>query len=299
MIIASRGFLKSFKNRISRLPSALATEVQELEKRYENLGFISSRGVWTKNHLRNFDFQKFRGDNIYVWQSRMFEEINFFVSYQYALKMDAMDLNKKFIESKSYGVEVYEFDGLAISREWIDSILEINYLEEKIGLTTTLDLEIIDIGAGYGRLAFRLAEAFPLSKINCVDAIPLSTCLSRVYLEPFIESQQVIVHDLETVQAVVRGRINLAVNVHSFSEMSLEWVNYWIDFLVEKDVKYLFIVPNGSSLTLNNGADFGSLLIGAGYTVIDQKSKYSESDFKKFGIYPSTYFLLKKIDTIR
>jgi len=297
-MISDRTFLKPVKDQFRRLPSALASEVQELEKKYEYLGFSLSKGVWTKNHVRRFDFQKFRGDNIYVWQSRMFKEINFFVSYLYALKADLMGLSKKFVESKSYGVEIYEFDGVAISRDWIDSILEINYLEEKIGLSTTPDLGIIDIGAGYGRLAFRLAEAFPLAKINCVDAIPLSTCLSRVYLEPFIQSQQVVVHDLETIQTIVKGRINLAVNVHSFSEMSLEWVNFWVNFLVEKDVEYLFIVPNGSSLTLNDGTDFGSLLIAAGYAVVDRKSKYSESDFNKFGIYPSTYFLLKKRKTV-
>ena len=42
---------------------------------------------------------------------------------------------------------------------------------------------MLDIGAGYGRLAHRMSAAFPqLEDYCCVDAVPESTFLSEYYL---------------------------------------------------------------------------------------------------------------------
>jgi len=270
-----------------------ATELKNLEDKYQRLRLSHNGGVWAKNHLKNFDLNKFRGDNIYVWQTRLYSEINYFISYLYALSVDAMGLKEKFREVDSYGVESYKFQGKAVSRDLIDSIIEINYLEELLHLSNIPNLQIIDIGAGYGRLAFRLVEAYPLVEVACVDAIPLSTCISRIYLKDYIESKRIQVYQLDELNLIAKNKINLAVNIHSFSEMSLQSIAGWIEFLVEKEIEYLFIVPNGSHLTLNDGTDFSCLLTDAGFKVIDTRTKYRDSDFYRFGIYPSTYFLLR------
>ena len=76
--------------------------------------------------------------------------------------------------------------------------------------------------------------------------------------------------------------------------MSLESVTFWLNLIMEKRIEYIFIVPNSSKLALNDGTDFGYLFENAGYRVIDQRSKYEEKEFAKFGIYPSTYYLLKR-----
>lgn len=287
-------YLNLRKDKTGNLPLEFAGELRKIEEKYQRLGISHTEGVWNKDHLKKFDLNKFRGDNIYVWQTRLYIEINYFVSYINALNEDSMGLRQIFRESKSFGVEFYNFNGLAVSRDLIDSIIEINYLEKLLNLSKVPNLQIIDIGAGYGRLALRLAEAYPLAKVACIDAIPLSTCISRIYLKDYIKEKRIFVHELDELSSLERNRIKLAVNVHSFSEMSLDSVAAWVDFLVEKEIEYLFIVPNGSSLTLNDGTDFSLLLTDAGFEIINSRPKYTDEDFAKFGIYPSTYFLLQK-----
>ena len=287
-------YLHLRKDKSRNMPLEFAGELRRIEEKYQRLGISHTGGVWSKAHLKTFDLNKFRGDNIYVWQTRLYSEINYFVSYLYALNEDSMGLRKIFRESKSFGVEFYNFKGQAVSRDLIDSIIEINYLEKLLNLSNIPNLQIIDIGAGYGRLAFRLAEAYPLAEVACVDAIPLSTCISRIYLKDYIQAKRIFVHELDELNSLEKNKFKLAVNIHSFSEMSLDSVAAWVDFLVEKEIEYLFIIPNGLSLTLNDGTDFGSLLTDAGFEIIDSRPKYSDKDFAKFGIYPSTYFLLQK-----
>lgn len=268
--------------------------VGELAETYHNLGLEHGGGVWNEKHLASFDVMKFRGDNVYVWQTRVFQEIHFFVSYLYALKVDKLGLRDKLTETGSFGVETFNFDDRLVSRDLIDSIIEISYLEEKFEISKAKDYQILDIGAGYGRLAKRIQEGFSDIKVSCIDAIPLSTCLSRVYLEDEIEVGKVTVYQLDTLDEVREGAINLAINIHSFSEMSMSSVESWVDFLVEKKIENIFVVPNGSGLALNDGTDFGGIFEKAGYLIASVDDKFRDPDFSRFGIYPSKYFLLKR-----
>jgi putative sugar O-methyltransferase len=285
------------KHQLQTQPNSL-TNIQNtaaaLAKNYQNLGIEHSEGVWSKKHLRNLDVKKFRGDNVYVWQTRIYREINYFLSYIYALKIDKLGLNTKFSESGLFGAETFTFHDELVSRDLIDSIIELNYLEEKLQISHIKNLHIIDIGAGYGRLAKRIQEGFEDIRVSCIDAIPVSTCLSRFYLDEYIQNGSVAVHQLDSVEAIPKGSIKLAINIHSFSEMTINSVQYWVDFLVIKEVEYLFVVPNGPGLTLNDGRDFGVLFERAGYRIIEKDSKYVDADFAKFAIYPSNYFLLKR-----
>jgi hypothetical protein len=93
---------------------------------------------------------------------------------------------------------------------------------------------------------------------------------------------------------VQEGSINLAKNIHSFSEMSMPSLESWVRFLVEKKVEYVFVVPNGADLALNDGSDFGGLFENAGYHIESVDDKFSDPEFARFGIYPSKYFLLRR-----
>lgn len=203
------------------MPDSFALELRKLEEKYQRLEISHTEGVWSKDHLREFDLDKYRGDNVYVWQTRQYAEINFFVSYLYALSKDELCLNEVFKENKSAGVHYYNFRGRNVSRDLIDSVIEINYLEKLLKLSSVPNLEVIDIGAGYGRLALRLVEAYPHIKVTCVDAVPLSTCISRIYLKEYIEAKRIFVYELDELISLQKNRFKLAVNVHSFSEMSL------------------------------------------------------------------------------
>ena len=266
---------------------------REISKLYRELGLEHRGGVWDNKHLKRFDAAHFRGDNVYVWQTRVFTEIHYFVSYLYALKVDKLGLNNTIVETGSFGADTFNFDGRTVSRDFIDSIIEINFLEEKFQLSKARYFHILDIGAGYGRFAKRIHESFSNIEVSCIDAIPLSTCLSRIYLEDEIKTGNTRVYQLNTIDEIKAGSISLAINIHSFSEMSIESVKAWVNFLVEKKVENVFIVPNGSNLELNDGTDFGLIFEGAGYRISSVDDKYKYADFLRLGIYPSRYFILK------
>lgn len=292
--------IRKFRLKLARTPIQTELDLSvrrwagDLAEIYHNLGLEHGGGVWNKKHLDSFDVMKFRGDNVYVWQTRVFQEIHFFVSYLYTRKVDKLGLHNKLIETGSFGAETFSFDGKLVSRDLIDSIIEINYLEEKLQISKAKDFRILDIGAGYGRFAKRIQEGFSNIQVSCIDAIPLSTCLSRVYLEAEMKAGKVKIYQLNTLDEVQTGAINLAINIHSFSEMSMTSVKSWVNFLVEKKIENIFIVPNGSSLALNDGSDFGGIFEKAGYRIASLDDKFSDPDYSRFGIYPSKYFLLKR-----
>lgn len=274
--------------------STIRTIANALAEKYKNLGIEHPEGVWSKKHLKNFDVNNFRGDSVYIWQTRSYQSVNYFVSYIYALKIDKLNLESRFSELGCFGVETFTFGNRLVSRDLVDSIIELNYLEQKLNFSGIKNLHILDIGAGYGRLAKRIKEGFPDIRVSCIDAIPMSTCLSRFYLDEYIQNGSVTVHQLDGIDAILKGSIKLAINIHSFSEMAIESVQFWVDFLVSKAIEYVFVVPNGPDLTLNDGSNFGELFEKAGYRIIEKDSKYTDEDFAKFAIYPSTYYLLKR-----
>jgi hypothetical protein len=294
--------LKIGKFRLGNHQTSLQSELNlnvrkcssDLADTYRSLGLEHAGGVWNKKHLEGFDVMNFRGDNVYVWQTRVYQEIHFFVSYLYALKVDKLELHNQLTETGSFGAETFNFHGKLVSRDLIDSIIEINYLENKLEISNFKNFHILDIGAGYGRFAKRIQEGFSNVEVSCIDAIPLSSCLSRIYLEDEINSGKVTIHQLNTLDEIQERTIDLAINIHSFSEMSISSIESWVNFLLEKKVENIFIVPNGSTLALNDGNNFGKIFEKAGYHIENIDDKYSDSDFSRFGIYPSRYFLLKK-----
>ncbi len=276
------------------LNSKIINSSVELATRYMDLGIEHVNGVWGKKHLKNFDIEKFRADSIYVWQTRQYKEINYYLTYLYTIEMDNLKLIERLQESGNYGAETFIFDKRTVSRDLLDSIIEINYLNDFLKLSKESKLHVLDIGAGYGRFANRILESFPNANVTCVDAIPLSTCISRLYLDSYIQSNRAKIHDLESLIEINPREINLAVNIHSFSEMSLKSVEFWIEFLIEKEVEFLFVVPNGPELTLNDGTNFGLLLQQVEFEIIDRRAKYSNGEYERFAIYPSTYYLLQR-----
>jgi hypothetical protein len=268
-------------------------QIDALAKVYEESGSLHAKGVWNKKYLKNLDIAQFRSDNAYLWQGRVHSEINFFVTYLYVQLIDEMRLLSILSENSDYGAETFQFSGKIFSRDLLDSIIELNFLDRHLNISKMTSLNLIDIGAGYGRLALRASQSLPRAKIKCVDAVPLSTVLSRHYLKTEISQGKIEVLDLTSIENIPIGSFDIAVNIHSFSEMSIESVEYWLNLLASTKVQYLFIVPNGSKLTLNDGTDFTPILNKVGYSVIVQENKYQDYDHSRFGAYPSSYFLLE------
>lgn len=266
----------------------------ELNKVYHDLNLHpKDLGVWTEKHVLELDVENFRSDNVYVWQKRNVVMQNYLISYLVTQIMDKSNLLESLFESGAYGVEFFEFSERKISRDLIDSVLEINFMIDLIGRDSLTEFRVLDIGAGYGRLAKNLAKVFPEMKIGCVDAIPMSTAISEFYLEEEITRGQVEVFDLTQLDLLQSKNFDIAVNIHSFSEMSLSSVENWVSLLKASKVPRVFVVPNPRHLGLNSGEDFQEVFERFGYKVTTIRSKYLEGLPENCLLYPANYYYLE------
>jgi len=282
------------KKSLPTFQSLIKFEENRIEEKYRTLGLMFPNVVWNAQHIKGFKVEQFRGDNIYVWQTRKYSEINYLISYKYAVEIDKLKLLEKLSEAGDFGVQSFDFYGRKVSRDLIDSVLEINYLNTFFDFEKRRNFHVLDIGAGYGRFANRIVEALPKVKVTCIDAIPLSTSISKFYIKELVKNGSAQIVDLSETDTIIENSLDLAVNIHSFSEMPIEAVKFWVDLLVAKNVKYVFIVPNTSTLSLNDGTDFSYLFSAAGYKVLKSGNKFDDVEVNRFGIYPSTYFLLER-----
>ena len=266
----------------------------ELDKLYKSLNlYPEDMGVWDPKHIEKLDISNFRSDNVYVWQTRGSHEKQYLVSFLLAKLQDHANLLALISEDGTFGAETYEFLGEKVSRDRMDSSLEINFLIECVTSKRLGNYKILDIGAGYGRLAKNLCKVFPDIQVSCVDSVPISTAISEFYLQSQINSGQITTYDLASLTKIPVNSIDLATNVHSFSEMSLESVRNWAHFLREKRVPKLFIVPNPSELRLNSGEDYQHIFEDYGYSVKVKRAKYPIGIDPSLLLYPSNYFYLE------
>ena len=101
--------------------------------------------------------------------------------YKILKSIDEDKLLEKTKEDGSHGCITYDIDNIKISRDLLDSILEIYFLKK---IFPDLDkLTLLEIGGGYGRLCKRFMDCFPESNYLITDAIPQSTYFSTLYLE--------------------------------------------------------------------------------------------------------------------
>lgn len=268
-----------------------ATELDSLYKEF-NL-YPKNLGAWTEKHLEGISISNFRSDNVYVWQKRNISESNILISFLITKLLDNANLFDLIKESREFGVEVYEFLGVSVSRDLLDSILEINFLIDIVGLENFKTYKILDIGAGYGRLSKSLAQAFPMIKSSCIDSIPLSTAISEFYLEKEIVDKKVKVYTLDQIDQMPDNYFDLATNIHSFSEMSLDSVENWIKLLKDLNVPKILVIPNAKELKLDSGEDLQIVFEKYGYFIKSKRHKYSNSVDDKHLMYPSNYFYLE------
>jgi SAM-dependent methyltransferase len=275
--------------------------LQELRSRYSTFQVKASIPiVWTDEYVQSYGLQSFRGDNCYVWQTRdpNCAEINYCLTAYYAKTIDSLGLLTQNSEDGLFGVHTYKVDSRRISRDLLDSTVELNFLEKHLKLSKIEDLKILDIGAGYGRLAYRTANAFPnVSRYLCTDAVPESTFLSEYHVKFRGVEDTVTVVPLDEVEKQLQGQeIDIAVNIHSFSECSLEAIEWWLSLLAAAEIRHLFIVPNasdhgGEKLALNSGEDFSTLVEKYGYKLQIKAPKYEDPMVQQYGVSPTYYYL--------
>jgi hypothetical protein len=257
---------------------------------------------WAEEPANPYLLQYFRGDTMYVWQLRGLDsyETRYTITTYFLLLNDKMNLLNSLTDDALFGNHLFPVAGKKVSRELLDSVNEINFLQSNLNLSTWRDLKILDIGSGYGRMAHRLTQAFPgIKKYYCTDAVPHSLFICEFYIKfrKIVNAEVVEMTRIETELASFG--IDLAINIHSFSECTIQAIDWWIAQLANAKVRYLMVVPNagpdsGNQLLTNRREDFMPVINRHGYKLVVKTPKYADPAVQRHGLFPSHYYLFEK-----
>jgi SAM-dependent methyltransferase len=238
---------------------------------------VTVPSVWSDELLSNrLDLRYFRGDNPYVWQYAEWPRamaLKYFVLGQYVRGRDRHGLLERLGEDGAFGCWTFAYPGHPrVSRDLLDSVNELTFLDRHLGIFERPGLRVLDIGAGYGRTAHRMTQALGnVADYCCVDAIPESTFLSEYYLRHRGCTPPARVVPLPDVERTLApDHFDLAINIHSFSECTFAAVAWWLQLLERLRVPRLLIVPNDREELLayesdGRRRDFRPLVEAAGY----------------------------------
>lgn len=294
----------------SKLPKGAASYLQQNNPRLTDLQNryvlcnkeITTPLVWTDAYIRSDDFLYFRGDNAYVWQlrGRNMNILAYALTMYYVKSIDKLGLLDMLEEDDHFGVFTFNIENRLISRDLLDSIMEIYFLEKHLNITLTKDLTVLDIGAGYGRLAHRMVTALPnIQNYFCADAIAISTFISEYYLRFRNLAGRTTVVPLDDIENTLKnGVVNIAVSIHCFSECKISAIDWWLSLLEKYGVRYLMIVPNslhhgGELLLTIDGKDFGEVVEKHRYKLLAKDPKYGDSVVQKYAICPTYHYLFE------
>lgn len=159
-------------------------------------------------------------------------------------------------EDGAFGAERVTVGERVVSRDVLDSALEIVFLREALN---SLPWRVLDIGAGYGRFAHRYCQVHRNALVTCVDAMPTSTAVCEAYLDdrailmdPGARRGAIVLpfHEVTASRVLeAMGRPELAVNIHSWSECTGASVFWWLGLLEQCRVPWLFVVPHNRAFT--------------------------------------------------
>jgi len=255
---------------------------------------VTSPLIWVDTIITQKDLTHFRGDNAFVYQVRglQFNDLGYALTAYYTLSGAAGDLLRRMSEDGAFGTHVVEVAGRAMSRDVLDSAREIDFLIRHV-TPANGTLKVLDIGAGYGRLPHRLTEVLGSDvEVYATDAFPFSTFLSEFYLRYRGSPARVI--PLNEIERLLHAtQIDVAVNIHSFSECTPEAINWWAALLAKAGVLNLMVIPNGESksdLTIcrtNDGHDMEAIFERHGYGCVAREFRYSDRLVREYGIDPA------------
>lgn len=279
----------------------------ELRRRYAASTLpMAQRTMWRPQYLeKELDLRHFRGDNAYVWQLRHVrqqEHHKYYVYLRDIASRDSRGLLRTLAEDGLFGCWAFEYPGWPMaSRDLLDSINEIYFIDRHVGLFDSPGFSVLDIGAGYGRLAHRMTTAVPqLGAYLCTDAVPESTFLCEYYLGFRGADPRAEVLPLDELDSRLEGRrLDLALNIHSFSEMSRGAIAGWLARLQRHEVPWLLVVPNDSGRLLSmesDGAraDFADLFAAHGYELHLREPVFPDPTLREFMGVRDFFFLFRR-----
>ncbi|MBV8985614.1 MAG: putative sugar O-methyltransferase [Acidimicrobiia bacterium] len=256
-----------------------------LRRRYDELDWpVTAHSRWSD---RSFvDFARFRGDSLYIWhyrESPRVSALKYFMFLRYVEERDHKGWLDALGEDGAFGCWTFEFPGRRpVSRDLLDSVNELTFLDRHLQLSGWDGLRALDIGAGYGRLAHRAAQALPgLRDWCCADAVAESTYLCEHYLQYRGVVPPARVVELPDVPSLAPGAFDLAVNAHVFSECPREAVRWWAEQLARLGVNWLFVVPNEADGFFTHEADgsrrdYREVLEQGGYRLVVDEPAFAD-----------------------
>lgn len=154
---------------------------------------------------------------------------------------------------EEYGATVVETQAFGrVTRMWMDSMVEVNFLARHVPLRL---MHVLDIGAGYGRLAAVMVGE--VASYTCVDSVEISKFVCEYFTMK--HAPDVMVLSPEQLPDW-NHPFSLAINIHSWSECSLESIEEWLAILKQKGVLYLFTVPHDDNYLSWGGGPFRPLI---------------------------------------
>ena len=248
----------------------------------------------------------FCADKIYVEQNSVpQEEFNQVLTSIPEDKWNALGMARDI----EYGARAFEIprSSFRCTRMWLDAQVEIDFLmrhlrgdqdrrHAKAGMMAVdseprfpQDWHILDIGAGYGRLAVEMAPF--VKRYYCVDAVPISTKLCTQYVEAH-GLDNIIIFTMDDLEKRVNATLkyeqpafDLAINIHSWNECNEIAIVSWLEKLKTLRVPYLFTVSHGQLKSVpsekwvqrayymwNNGGASYRPLLEAQYDLIAEES---------------------------
>lgn len=280
----------------------------ELRQAYAATGWpvFGESVFWNQKEVdRNVLLPWFRGDNAYVWQYRQLgadARLKRYIALREVQDFDRRGLLPRLSEDGLFGcwTEHYGRHGL-ISRDLLDSVREINFLDQHVGLFDRPGLRVLDIGAGYGRLAYRMSRVLPnLVRYDCLDAVPESTFLCEYYLRfrgVTPPARAVPLHEIDS--GLSADGYDLALNIHSFPECTYAAIEWWMARIKRLRVPWLLIVPNDAEKLLSaetDGSlrDFTSLIHGAGYELAVKAPVLETPEVRELARVHDHFFLFRR-----
>ena len=272
--------------------------LRDLKSRYARVRLpIAIHSIWsargnseTKPDIGRggLDLLTFRGHCAYVFSyagsDPVSARLRYYIYADAARRKDSMRLLERLREDGAFGCISFEYPGLGrVSRDLLDSVVELNFLHKHFGILERDDLNVLDIGAGYGRMAHRMLEANPhIKSYTCVDAVPESTFLCEFYLEyrKLLDKARVVPMD-QLEQQLSSRHYDLALNINSFAECTFSAIEWWLSQLKLMDVRKLMIVQNDPELFLSTEPDqtrrdYRPLLHKLGYELIAREHLFDD-----------------------
>ena len=281
-------------------PSRTDPELLDLQERYTKLSLFTHSN-WSDFSDR-IDLAKFRGEDAYMSQLNYgMTHDHYWRTLNYLLDRGEQENIMKLGEDGAFGAITFQSGSITYSRDLLDSISELRFIRETLGLNTWTSFTMLDVGAGYGRLLYRTAQMFGNAKGFGADGVPLSTYLCDYYLKfrgVHPTMQAVPLGDLGRIQ-----NVDLACNVYSFAECTLDTIDYWLKFCADLNVRYFFLCPHDYSLTIGafvsheadgRNLDYWPLFERYGYRLERRAFKYEPKEISPTMVFGTEYCMFQR-----